>query len=126
MEASNFVQLENYECLFQSLNFTLQVKLILILTAFLLDSTFLFYIYLILSVVWAFVHDFESQSWAEWKLQMRFIEKSFLLSYEVQKGLPCFLNFFSERRLGAAGSNSSPRLGQLFLSKGYIDVIETV
>ncbi|NXC13457.1 ITA9 protein, partial [Corythaeola cristata] len=42
VEASNFIQLENHECLFQSLNFTLQVKRILILTAFLLDSTFWF------------------------------------------------------------------------------------
>lgn len=33
METSNFVQLENNECLFQSLNFTLQVNLILILTS---------------------------------------------------------------------------------------------
>lgn len=105
--ASNFVQLENHECLFQSLNFTLQVKLILILTAFLIDSTFLFCIYFILSVARAFVHDFTSQSWAEWKLWTRFIKKTLLLSYEVQKGLPCFLNFFLEGNLDATGSSSS-------------------
>lgn len=108
VEASNFVQLENHECLFQSLNFTLQVKLILILTPFLLDSTFLFCICFILSVEWDFVHDFVSQSWVEWKLRTRFIKKTLLLSYEVQKELSCFLNFFSERSLDANGSNPSP------------------
>lgn len=61
VEASNFVQLENHECLFQSLNFTLQVKLVLILTAFLPDSTFWFSISFILSVVWALAHVSESQ-----------------------------------------------------------------
>lgn len=63
VEASNFVQLENHECLFQSLNFTLQVKLILILIAFLLDRSFWFCISLsfILSDVWSLVQVSESQ-----------------------------------------------------------------
>ena len=42
------------------------------------------------------------------------------LSHEVQNGPSCFLNSFSERSLGAAGSNLSPGLGQLFMAKGII------
>jgi len=39
------------------------------------------------------------------------------LSHEVQRRPPCFLNSLSEESLGAAGSTSSPRLGQRFMSK---------
>jgi len=38
--------------------------------------------------------------------------KALPLSHEAQNGPPCFLNSFSERSLGVAGSTSSPRLGQ--------------
>ena len=40
------------------------------------------------------------------------------LSHEVQNGPLCFLNSFSERSLGAAGSKLHPRLGQQFMSNG--------
>ncbi|XP_010189247.1 PREDICTED: oxysterol-binding protein-related protein 10-like, partial [Mesitornis unicolor] len=45
------------------------------------------------------------------------VMETLLLSHKVQKGLPCFLNS-SERNLGVAGSNPSPRLSQQFVSKG--------
>lgn len=41
-----------------------------------------------------------------------------LLSYEVQKGPPYFLNSFLKGNLCVAGSRLSPRLGQQFMSKG--------
>ena len=40
------------------------------------------------------------------------------LSHEVQNGHLCFLNSFSERSLGAAGSRLILRLGQQFMSNG--------
>lgn len=46
-------------------------------------------------------------------LQMKFIREALWLSPEVQK-LPCFLNAFSEKNLGAATSNLSLRLCQWF------------
>lgn len=39
---------------------------------------------------------------------------------EVQKGPTCFLNSLSEKDLHAARSTANPRLGQWFMSKGYI------
>lgn len=42
-----------------------------------------------------------------------------LLSHEVQKGPPYFLNSFLKRNLGVPGSRLSPRLGQQFASKGF-------
>lgn len=41
-----------------------------------------------------------------------------LLSHEVQKGPPYFLNSFLEGNLGVAGSGLSPGRGQEFTSKG--------
>ena len=40
------------------------------------------------------------------------------LHHEVQIRPPCFLNSSSERSLGAARSNLSPRPGQGFMSNG--------
>ena len=40
------------------------------------------------------------------------------LSHRIQSRPPHFLNSFSERSLGAAGSRPSPRLGQGFMSNG--------
>lgn len=56
-------------------------------------------------------------SQAEWKFQKKFIRETLLLSPEVQKDFPWFLNS-SESSLGVAGSNSIPRFGQQFVSKG--------
>lgn len=42
-----------------------------------------------------------------------------LLSHEVQKGPPYFLNSFLKGNLGVPGSRLSPRLGQQFTSKGF-------
>ena len=97
MEASNFVQLENHECLFQSLNFTLQVKLILILTAFLLYSTFWFCISFILSVVWALVHVSESQYAVECILDW--------MPYLQQAGMVCFLSEYIITRIANRASH---------------------
>ena len=40
-------------------------------------------------------------------------------SHEVRNGPPCFLSSFSEKSLGAAGSDPSPRLGRRFMAKDY-------
>lgn len=45
-------------------------------------------------------------------------KENICLNYEIQNGFTCFLNSFSERRLGAVGSSPSSRLGQWFMSKG--------
>lgn len=60
----------------------------------------------------------EIMSLAKWKLQTRLIRETLLLSHKFQKGHPCFLMCFSERSLGAAGSNPSSRLAQQFMSRG--------
>lgn len=54
----------------------------------------------------------------EWNIQARLIGDTLPLIHKVQKGLPDFLRCFSERALGVAGSNHSPRLGQYFMPEG--------
>lgn len=45
-----------------------------------------------------------------------------MLSHEVQSRPLCFLDFLTARRLGAAESTRSPRLGQQFMTKDYMCV----
>lgn len=48
----------------------------------------------------------------EQSLHTKFVRDALPFIPKVQKGPLCFLNSFSERSMGLAGSNSSPRLGQ--------------
>lgn len=57
-----------------------------------------------------------SLSQAKGKIQLRFIRETLLLSHKVQKGPTCFPSA-SEKCLGAAGSNPTPRLGEWFMFK---------
>lgn len=61
---------------------------------------------------------------AEWELQTKFIIKVLLLSHEVKKGHPSFLNSSSERSLGAAGSNLAPDFVSGVCLKDYTGVME--
>ena len=56
--------------------------------------------------------------WFTERLETQRVRKTLPLSHEVQSGLPCFLNSFSERSLSVARSKPSLRLGQRFMSKG--------
>ena len=55
----------------------------------------------------------------------RWVKEALPLIHKVQNGPPCFLDSFSERSLGAAGSNPSLRLGQWFMAKDYMCLAAT-
>jgi len=61
--------------------------------------------------------------WFAERQETKRVRKTLLCSHEVQSGPSCFLNSFSERSLGVAGSRLSLILDQLFMSKGlYMNV----